>query len=76
MQIYNVHVPLLHQYLTLWLFILCFLILMFFKSKCDPPPHTSQLKTGGSKNNLHCSKKIGKNCQWEQILPVFNLVWV
>ena len=46
------------------------------KSKCAPPFSLPPVIKTLLKNNLHCSKKTGKTCQWEQILPVFKLVWV
>ena len=82
MQIYKVHVPLLHQYLTLWLFILGFLILVVsFKilillwrvnvTSLLTPPSYKHISVKITSTEV---KKTGKTCQWEQILPVFNLL--
>ena len=82
MQIYKVHVPLLHLYLTLWLFILGFLILVVsFKilillwrvnvTSLLTPPSYKHISVKITSTEV---KKTGKTCQWEQILPVFNLL--
>ena len=71
MQIYKVHVPLLHQYLTLWLFILGFFNFSGFfqdphtavKGKCDFPPHSPSYKHISVKITSTEVKKTGKTCQ-------------